>query len=242
MLLTRICTRSVVLPLVVVLTVSSLAIAQDQERRRGRGRFGGFGRGGFGPPTALELAQIDKVQSELKLTDEQKTRVNELAEMAREERGKLRESLRDLSREERRQRFVEKSEKLSKEMDEMLYEALDEGQSKRLKELVVQRQGVNALQNEEVAKKLALTDDQKSKVNSVFEQRRSKFRELFTPGQGFDRSKFEELNKETEQQAMAVLTPEQKEKFQQMQGAKFDFPERERRGRRGGRRDNDNDN
>src|SRR5689334_5646673 len=70
--------------------VSQVALAQNEQGRRGRGNRGGGGPGGmgFGPPSMARLASIDKVQEELKLTSEQKEKIQKLNDDARAEMRK----------------------------------------------------------------------------------------------------------------------------------------------------------
>src|SRR5579872_5378719 len=67
--------------LVVCVMAGNEAMAQG-----GRGGRGGFGGGGFGGGVTF-LVQNEQVQKELKITDDQKTKLKEIADASRPQRG-----------------------------------------------------------------------------------------------------------------------------------------------------------
>jgi Spy/CpxP family protein refolding chaperone len=170
-----------------------------------RGGFGGFGGG------EIFLLGQKSVQEELKMTDAQVKKVAELAEKQRESF----QGLRDLSQEERRTKMQE----LTKANDKAISEILKPEQLKRVKQISLQRQGARAVNNEEVAKSLKITDSQKEKIREI----QTKAREE-TQGLGFDedgRKKRQEVMQATNEKIMGVLTAEQKTKLKEMQGETF---------------------
>src|SRR4051812_22263524 len=62
----------------IVAMVSQVALAQNEQGKRGRGGRAGGPGGPGGPPSMARLAMIDKVQEALKLTDEQKTKIEKI--------------------------------------------------------------------------------------------------------------------------------------------------------------------
>jgi Spy/CpxP family protein refolding chaperone len=125
-----------------------------------------------------------------------------------------------------------------------LAEILLPHQMKRLTEIYIQVAGVNALQDEDIAKELGITDAQTGAIASIRDANREAMRGLFGPpgggpggpgGEG-DReammarfreaqAKMEEARKAGDAKILAVLTAEQKAKFEEMKGAKFELPE-----------------
>ncbi len=220
-----------------VLLMASVAFAQPgQGRRGGAGGFGrggaGFG-GGFGGGGPLALLRMEEVQKELELTDEQKSEIQKLAESQRGQRGQGgdRQNFQNLSQEERQQRFAqlrEQAEARAKETREKLAEILLPHQSERLDQLVIQQQGINALNNPEVQAKLELTDDQKEKLRQVPQELREQLFQGGGRGEGdaqARREQFEKFRTEMESKMLAVLTDAQKQKFEELKGKKFDFPQ-----------------
>jgi Spy/CpxP family protein refolding chaperone len=195
---------------VVVLAVGP-ALAQAQQQRGGGRGFGGFGGGGI----PLFYLTQKSVQEELKLSDEQVKKVTELQEKQRE----AFQGFGDLSQEERRTKMQE----LAKTQNEAITKLLKPEQLKRAKQIALQQQvriGLSAVvNNEEVAKELKFTDEQKTKLEEI----RNKVREE-SQGLGFDeegRQKRQEIRKAANEKVEGVLTAEQKSKLKELQGEPF---------------------
>jgi hypothetical protein len=222
----------------IALAAGSL-VAQDEGgrgRRGGRGFGGGFGGGGmFGGE--LGLLNIEQVQKEIELVDDQKEQVRKLNE---EQQTAFRDAFagfRDLSEEERRKRGEElrgKMEAQQKEVRAKLDEILLPHQSERLKQISIQVRGSGALADPTVAEELGLTADQKEKLQQVNEEMDTRRREAFQGGnREGGRERFEAMRKEAEEKTLAVLTAEQKTKFEQMKGEAFELDRSQLFGRGG---------
>ncbi|MDZ4685892.1 MAG: hypothetical protein SH850_12560, partial [Planctomycetaceae bacterium] len=212
----------------------------------GRGGFGFGGPGGmFGGGGLMALVQMPEVQKEIKVTDDQKGLIDEMAKDLRDGGPRPnREELQNLTEEQRTARFAEmrkQGEERIKQADEGLKAALEAPQFARLNELriqnEVQRVGVHAsLSRAEVAEPLKLSQDQKDKVAKISEANRQQFGGGrgpggAQPGQDGQRPDFQAIMAEARAkrekantEALAMLTPEQKTSFEKMQGAKFEFP------------------
>ena len=97
---------------------------------------GGRGFGGGGGGDAMLLSQ-DSVQTELKLSEEQKQKIADFLDKQREAFS----GLQDLSREERQEKFAE----MRKASQQAIAGLLDEAQLKRLKQISLQQRGAQAL-------------------------------------------------------------------------------------------------
>ncbi len=187
-----------------------------QQGRRGFG--GGFGMG------LASLASQQSVQDDLKMTDEQKGKVKELADKQREAFSGFR-GLRDLSKEEREKKMEEfrtKAAELAKANEKALNEILKPEQIKRLKQISLQQQGSRAFATPEVADTLKLTDEQKDKIKTITEDAAKEMRDL--RGGGFNeeaRTKMAEIRKATNEKVLGVLTDEQKGKYKELTGEPF---------------------
>jgi Spy/CpxP family protein refolding chaperone len=233
----------ITLPLLAVcIMTANVALAQG----RGRGR-GGFGGPGFGGPGML--LGNPQVQKELKLTEDQTKKVGEMQQemFAGFGGGGGGQNLTDEERQKRREEFQKKAEENTKKMLALL----DADQTARLKQIQLWVGGVASLStNEEAAKELKLTDDQKEALKTINEEAGKKRQELFTGGFGGSeeeqaqrREKFASLQKETEEECLAVLTDEQKAQFNKMKGPKFELDMSAfGRGGPGGRRGRPNSN
>jgi len=211
----------------VVVLVVHPALAQERQRQRGGGL------GGFGGVGTLFLLGQKSVQEELKLSDDQVKKVTELREKQRESF----QGLRDLSPEERRSKIQE----MTKAQNEALAKILDAKQLKRIKQIALQQQMrfgiVFVLNNEEVAKTLQITDEQKEKIREI---QRNAFEEMRNLGRDEEgRKKREEIRKATNEKVEGLLSAEQKSKLKELQGEPFkgqiDLPQFG-----GGRRDRQN--
>lgn len=237
----------------VALCVASMSLAAvvAQEAGRGGGRPGGFGGrpGGFGggpggpggggpggalggDPTVM-LLRSDQVREELEISPDQEEALQKLAEQMRPSRPEGMD-FRSMSEEERNEFFQKMrsdAEKKTAEMKEKLEEVLFPEQTTRLEQIVLQVRGVQALNDPGIATELGITDDQTKELeevrDSLREEMATKARQMFANrGEGGGpREAFAELRKDMETKILAVLTQEQRSKFEEMKGEKFDLPE-----------------
>ncbi len=240
----------------VMLVTSSLSQGQDPSRSgkspRHRGHGQGHARGwGGGPPGGRDpvvgLLRNEQVREELKITDEQDKAIKQLVKASRPERPELPKGakIRDMNEEDRRAFFEKMRATQKKRIEEMklqLEEVLLPQQMKRMKEIVLQIQGVRALSNQDVIEQLGISSEQEEQFQEMREsvqgEMRGKIRELFAGGGAREgmREKMMELRKEMENQVLDVLTSDQKSQFEEMKGELFEMPPRD--GKRQGRREN----
>jgi Spy/CpxP family protein refolding chaperone len=220
------------LSMALVALLASPALAQ---RRPG----GGFGFGG------QNLLTNKSVQEELKLSKEQKDKIEEVGKANREKFQKFREESRDLKEDERNQ----KRQALVKETTEALNKAaeLSNDQKKRLAEITLQQsvrfRGPAAFSSEDVQKQLKLNDDQKDAIKTILKETEDKVKEEtkdLDPRQDFRKVMEirQKLNKEAMGTVAKKLTKDQKETWTKMLGepfeVKFEQPRRPGGGRPGG--------
>lgn len=213
------------------LIVSQLAIAQPPEGGRGRGR-GGRGPGGMGGGffnSTVDLAGIEQVQTELKLTDEQKSKIDEITSNLRDERRELRQRDNEFNREE--------MDKLNGAASTKVAEVLEEAQQKRLVGILAQVNVGAALRDANVTKELNVTDDQKKKLDDAAGEIRIAMRDSF---EGFRdlspeerREKMTSMRADADKKFLAILTSDQQSQLEQMKGDKFELDMSQFRGRGG---------
>jgi hypothetical protein len=206
--------RLAMLSIVALLACSSTAAAQGQ---RGRGR--GFGMSA--EAMRLGLLSVPKVQEDLKLDSDQKSKIQAIAEQNRSDSQSAFADLQNATQEERQKKFAELQEK-SKARGEEAAKLLTKEQSERLDQISLQALGVRALADEKVAKSLELTGEQKEKLQSINAEVGTKMREIGF-GEG-TQEKRAELQKELTDKSMAVLSDGQRSQFAKMQGEKLDLP------------------
>jgi Spy/CpxP family protein refolding chaperone len=219
------------------LAVAVVATADAQQRRQG----GGFGGGMFGGGGVYGMvAQNKDLQAELKVTDEQKAKLEEAMKPINEARREMFQGFTpgQPPSEEQQKEMREKMAKMTADTRKAVEGVLTADQTKRLTQINYQFLGVNAFANEDVQKELKLTDGQKEKVKGIADEYAKDNRELmqggfrFRPGQApsdEDRKKMEETRKKGEalrkdalEKIQEVLTDDQKTAWKGMVGEKFD--------------------
>src|SRR5258708_1427739 len=208
------------LTLAVVALVAAPALAQ---RQRPGGGGGGFGGG--------NLLTNKSVQEELKLTKDQKEKVDELG---KKNAALIQEKMKDVPREERREKMAAVMKEVNEANKKALGSILKDDQQKRYKQIQVQVMGIRAFSNPDTQKALNLTEEQKTSIKEISEGIQKKVadetkdlegRERFTKG----REIREKLNKEAMGQIASKLTAEQKKTWKELTGDKFDYkPEQPR--------------
>ena len=214
------------LVLATVLVLGAVFVSVTQAQPPG-GRRGGFRMGSRG--SIVYLLGREEVQKELKLNEEQLAKVNELSEGAREEFG----ALRDIEdRQERMAKMTELTQQLDQKAREQLRDVLEQEQMRRLSQIRMQvRSAVDNLSSEWIARRLELTDEQKEKLAKISKETQAKTLDLMAAmrdeAQRSDAfQKLRELREDADQQAMGVLTAEQKESYEARKGEKFELPSR----------------
>lgn len=110
-----------------------------------------------------------------------------------------------------------------KELGKNALKVLDADQTKRLKEVWIQEQFGTAIADDEVAKELALTDDQRKSADKEIESAGQALMEMFQGGDhGPEMAKKAlEIRKKAGEKMLALLTEEQKKKYEAMKGKPF---------------------
>ncbi len=203
-----------------ILGVSLAVILAGPALAQGPGGRGGFGGGGLGM-----LLGNASVQKELKLEASQIEKAKELTDKIREKMTAAREQLQGADQEERRTKMME----LNRENNEMVLKTVGEflkpEQITRLKQISLHQRGAMAFEDEEVAKKLALTDAQKSEIKSIVEDSRTEMRSIFQENQDDPDArmkKMTELRAQTLAKAAAKLNDEQQKTWKELLGAPFE--------------------
>jgi len=187
----------------------------------GIGGFGGFGGSGGGASGAT-LLWNEAIQKELELVDDQKTQLRTAKEEARQEMMRI------------------YNEQLRKKLREILLPS----QWERLQQIQLQQRGAGAMEDETVVQELKITEAQKEKLRKIREKVEATRKTAMSGAGAVNwrelgeeerqklieqmRAKWEEVRKtvqEAGQEALEVLTPEQREAFEKLKGAKFEWPQ-----------------
>jgi Spy/CpxP family protein refolding chaperone len=153
------------------------------------------------------LLQMEQVQDDLHLTDEQRVQVLSLTMELRGNRTMLAERLDGMLKPEQR---------------------------KRLQEIRLQVEGPAAMMRPDVTKALDLSPAQRDQLKTLMDGVRKKVRQVVEEAKGLSpeeqlakrdeiMERMREVQKDTIARALDVLSAEQREKFEKMQGRKIDL-------------------
>ncbi|MEX2310317.1 MAG: hypothetical protein WD738_22305 [Pirellulales bacterium] len=190
-----------------------LALSMFQSAEAQRRDLGGMRPGNVSPP---RLLTVDVVQAELNLTEAQKSKaavINETLTFGRHElfaqvakgTGK------------RAPRMAE----LEHQAQDSIEELLDDAQEKRLKELLLQVNGASELTKPEVRDALGITKEQRKKLADIRQVNAKARHEALANFDGDRLAKSLELQREADAKLLDVLTDEQRQQFDAMQGEKI---------------------
>ncbi len=192
------------------------------ERASAQSTRGWFGQG----DSAINLLQNEKVREDLELVDDQVNELQTLRDQIYQEMRDMWSGMRDLSREERREKFVEMRANMEArrgEIEEQINGVLLPHQQKRLSQLSMQNQArreggtIGFAASDKLAEKLNLTDEQKEQLKKAAAEAKKELEE-----------KIKRLQEKAEQKVLAVLTTEQRDQYNELMGDSFKFEERGR--------------
>jgi hypothetical protein len=181
----------------------------------------------LGPPF---LVFRDKVQEELKLSAEQKKKLEKRFQDTVQDTMQLFQKLADKEPEEREKELHAYREKAQENLTAFLQGLLQEEQFKRLRQVMLQRDRLFALLgNAEVAKELEITDKQRQQFAEVAQEFQKKFEPLMKEAQKGGNPqeigpKIRKIRKEQEERIEALLSDAQKKQWKEMLGKPLDAP------------------
>lgn len=234
-----------------VAVMAGPSLAQEQKGRRGQGkggagqRGGGFG-GGFGGFQFL-LANSG-VQEELKVTEDQKSKISDFQTKEREEMMARFQGGGDRPTPEQ---IAENNKKRDEARAKFAKETLKPDQLKRYNGIRLQQMSVLAFKEPEVQSALKLTGDQKQKLTALTEDYTKDRGELIPMGRGAGggggrrgpdpelAQKMAKLNKDFMAKAEKVLTDDQQKEWKELVGKPFEVRMEFGGGRRGRGQDKD---
>jgi hypothetical protein len=174
----------------------------------------------LGPQFAVFLAPV---QEDLKLSAEQKQHLQELMRGAQQGVQQFMQTIASLPPEEREKKHQEFRQEANKAIGQVLGELLNPEQQKRLRQIVLQQEGLFSLGNPEVAGELKLSDEQKSKFMAVIQETQKRFEALQRKAQMTGKPEEVQreasaIRKEQEGKIEALLTDAQRQQWKQTLG------------------------
>jgi Spy/CpxP family protein refolding chaperone len=178
----------------------------------------------------LHLLQTEKVKKELKITDEQSAKLSKVADKYdREAAAKLGTGRTDgLSAKAVR----DTGDKIIESSRQEVSTILNADQLNRLKQILMQVNGAEALRDKEVAKEVGFSAEESTRLQKLMAQNNDKLHGSLGLSQSSDPNQSqkliganirsaEKIDSQTQEQYLSALTPEQKKKLAAMSGAPF---------------------
>jgi Spy/CpxP family protein refolding chaperone len=223
-----------ILVLAVAWTLTSFANAQFKPNDEGNlpppSMVGLPGASRYGTDP-LHLLQTAKVKKELKITDEQSAQLGKIADKYhREAAAKLGNGRTEgLNAQSIRQT----GDKLIESSRQEVSSVLNPEQLNRLKQILVQVNGPESLQDKEVAKQVGFTAGESEKLKKLLDQTSNELRSSLGAGPvgindpnqiqkfGANPPNVAKIDNQVQNQYLGVMTAEQKQKLETLRGAPF---------------------
>jgi Spy/CpxP family protein refolding chaperone len=175
------------------------------------------------------LLANDGVKKEIKLTDEQDTKVRKIVrDVFDKYQPEFRKAKGD--REKQVQLVLESTKETRERLNKALPDILSPEQLKRLDQIQIQVNGIASFKRQDVQKKLNLTDEQKAEIRKIGEGLKEDAAEVLKDASSAPLRKIpgaivkvKELKNTATQKAIDKLTSAQQQTWQEMIGEKFDF-------------------
>jgi hypothetical protein len=169
-----------------------------------------------------------KVQKELKLSDEQKEKLEKRLQDMGEDAMQFFQNLQAAKPEERQKVHHAYVEKAQEKLTAFLEGALKEEQFKRLRQVMLQREGLFALGHAEIMKELEITDQQRQQFGEVVQAMQQKIEPLLKEAQKAGkpeelRAKVMKIREEHGGRIEAFLSDAQKKQWKKMLGKPLDL-------------------
>jgi spore coat protein H len=170
----------------------------------------------------------DKVQEELKLSDEQKKKLEKRLQDIVQDAMQFFQNLQGAKPEERQLVHHAYVEKAQEKLTAFLEGALNPEQFKRLRQVMLQREGLFALGHAEIVKELEITDKQRQQFSEVVQEMQKKIEPLLKEAQKGGnpeeiRPKVMKIRAEHEGRIEALLSDAQKKQWKEMLGKPLDL-------------------
>lgn len=235
-----------------ILAIGAVAPASAQGRGQGGGQQGGGGQGrgqggGFGGQrggmmgqgaSVAQLVGRADVQKDIKLTDEQKSKIEKINADAQAQRQAMFEEMRNGGGGGDRQAMMSQMQKMQEDIDKKVEAVLTAEQKTRIMQIKVQLQGARALMDTKIQNELKLSVDQKKKIEDLRTKQQQAMQEVMRRVQDQEIQRedvgplMEKNNKIMDEELMKVLNDDQKKAFADMKGPEFKADPNQ--GRRGG--------
>lgn len=215
-----------------LLIAATAALAVSAAAQGFRGGAGMFRSLQAGPMASASLLSREDVQAELKITEDQKGKLDAIRSGVRE---RMRSAFADMrnaaagSPEDAQKAMQVRMQGLFEDMAKGALAVLDDAQKARVKELAIQSQGALAILQPDVAKELSITAAQKVKIDDLQRMQDEANAGLFErlQNQEIDRDQLgasmQKNRSIMDAEVVKLLTEPQRTKLKAMGGTPFEF-------------------
>jgi Spy/CpxP family protein refolding chaperone len=170
---------------------------------------------------SIQWLQNEGIQKEIELVPEQKEKIDKIRKDYYDKTRQLYKDLQGVDPSERYKKLYEKRKQLSQEVEQEIRKVLLKNQVDRMRQIMLQmalRQygSTRALNSEEIAKTLNITDEQKVKLQEVEREARQEMQKKY---QEF----YKKLREEMLEKILGVLDDKQRAQLKEMTGEKFEW-------------------
>jgi len=197
------------LTLCLVFGLASLALGQGQDRQQPQQPQ---------QPSALGLLAIPDVQKELKLSEDQLSKLKDSLNTVMDKHKDDITKLQQLPPEEQKKKMMV----INEEHNKAVAGVLDAKQWKRYKQIQWQLDPIGSLQDPDLQKELKLSDEQKKKIDGFFNDANKKVQEMMK-NRETSREKYQTVVKDLEKKTNDVLTEDQQKNLKELKGPSFQF-------------------
>jgi hypothetical protein len=174
------------------------------------------------------LVFLDKVQEELKLSDNQREKLLEVVPEYAQETKKVFDKIADLKPQEGEKEMQSHRQKSHDKLAALLKETLKTKQLKRLQQLELQQQGSFGLGRPEIVKELKITVEQRKQFMGIVQEMQKKIEPLIKEAQSGGnpqeiRPKMMKIRRDHESKIEAILSYAQKRQWKEMLGNPFNL-------------------
>jgi Spy/CpxP family protein refolding chaperone len=178
----------------------------------------------------LNLLDNEVIRLELKVTPEQREKIQELIQSAQRDFQAVYSKVpNEEQRKQIRTQIENRVNAVYQDYRRRVEDILTPEQRRRLQELIIRSQGMKSVDNPDVADALNLAPEQKAKVHNAIQHSREMRHEIVrsTRGEGKSgrderRAKLAQNRADLDQNIQKILTPDQLAKFEQLKGTDVD--------------------
>ncbi|MBC8869371.1 MAG: hypothetical protein H8E44_08135 [Planctomycetes bacterium] len=198
--------------------------AQPLVVRSGGQGVAGQGYSGYVSPWSgsIRYLYMQSVKDDLELVEEQVQKINQIRTDLQKETSEMYKNMRDLSREERMEKYRKLNEELAEKIEKQIKEVLLREQMERLNQISLQMRLRSyyslgqALSGDDLVESLDISERQKRELREVQQEVQTEMREKINEF-------YAKIREEAQEKILKVLSQKQRDKLEKLKGEKFEY-------------------